>query len=55
VLGTPERVAERIRAFAEAADGDIHYIARTYWPGMDAALQDEAVRVLGERVRPLLG
>jgi alkanesulfonate monooxygenase SsuD/methylene tetrahydromethanopterin reductase-like flavin-dependent oxidoreductase (luciferase family) len=54
VLGTPERVAERIRAFADAAGGDVHYIARTYWPGMDASLQDEAVHVLGERVAPLL-
>jgi alkanesulfonate monooxygenase SsuD/methylene tetrahydromethanopterin reductase-like flavin-dependent oxidoreductase (luciferase family) len=54
VLGTPERVAERIHAFAEAAGGDVHYIARSYWPGMDPSLQDEAVRVLGERVAPLL-
>jgi alkanesulfonate monooxygenase SsuD/methylene tetrahydromethanopterin reductase-like flavin-dependent oxidoreductase (luciferase family) len=55
VLGSPERVAEKIRAFADAADRDIHFIARTYWPGMDRAVQQEAVRVLGERVRPLIG
>ncbi|MGZ4126140.1 MAG: LLM class flavin-dependent oxidoreductase [Actinomycetota bacterium] len=55
VVGRPERVAERIRAFADAAGGDVHFIARAYWPGMDPSLQDEAVRALGERVAPLLG
>jgi alkanesulfonate monooxygenase SsuD/methylene tetrahydromethanopterin reductase-like flavin-dependent oxidoreductase (luciferase family) len=54
LLGSPERVAERIGAFADAAGGDIHFIARAYWPGMEPSLQEEAVRILGERVAPLL-
>jgi alkanesulfonate monooxygenase SsuD/methylene tetrahydromethanopterin reductase-like flavin-dependent oxidoreductase (luciferase family) len=54
VFGTPEAVAERILAFADAAGGDVHFIARTYWPGMDPAAQLEALQVLGERVAPLL-
>lgn len=52
VLGTPEQVAERIDAFREAAGGDLHYIARLYWPGMDPALQREAMAVFAEQVLP---
>jgi alkanesulfonate monooxygenase SsuD/methylene tetrahydromethanopterin reductase-like flavin-dependent oxidoreductase (luciferase family) len=54
VLGTPEQVAEQIARFRDAAEDDIHYIARLYWPGMDPALQQEAVDVFAERVAPLL-
>jgi alkanesulfonate monooxygenase SsuD/methylene tetrahydromethanopterin reductase-like flavin-dependent oxidoreductase (luciferase family) len=52
VLGTPDQVAERIAAFREAAGGDLHYIARLYWPGMDPALQREAMAVFAEDVLP---
>lgn len=52
VLGTPEQVAERINAFREVAGGDLHYIARLYWPGMDPALQREAMAVFAEQVLP---
>mgnify|MGYP005849005045 CR=1 FL=1 len=55
VVGTPARVAERIDAFRRAAGGDLHYIARLYWPGMDPAVQREAMRVFAEEVIPLLG
>jgi alkanesulfonate monooxygenase SsuD/methylene tetrahydromethanopterin reductase-like flavin-dependent oxidoreductase (luciferase family) len=54
VFGPPERVADEIRAFAEAAGGDVHFIARLYWPGMDPSAQREAVEVFGRRVVPLL-
>jgi alkanesulfonate monooxygenase SsuD/methylene tetrahydromethanopterin reductase-like flavin-dependent oxidoreductase (luciferase family) len=54
VLGTPSRVAEQIEAFREAAGGDLHYIARLYWPGMDPALQREAMAVYAEEVLPLV-
>ncbi len=54
VLGRPEQVAEQIAAFRDAAGGDVHYIARLYWPGMDPALQREAIDVFGEAVAPLL-
>ncbi len=54
LLGTPEEVAEQIARFRDAAGGDVHYIARLYWPGMDRALQREALDVFGERVAPLL-
>ncbi len=32
----------------------LHYIARLYWPGMDPAVRDEAMRIFAEEVRPLL-
>jgi alkanesulfonate monooxygenase SsuD/methylene tetrahydromethanopterin reductase-like flavin-dependent oxidoreductase (luciferase family) len=54
VMGTPEAVAARIRAFAEAAGGDLHYIARLYFPGMAPDVQREALRIFGEEVAPRL-
>jgi alkanesulfonate monooxygenase SsuD/methylene tetrahydromethanopterin reductase-like flavin-dependent oxidoreductase (luciferase family) len=54
VMGTPERVAEQLDAFREAAGGDLHYIARLYWPGMDPGLQREAMAVFAEEVLPLV-
>jgi alkanesulfonate monooxygenase SsuD/methylene tetrahydromethanopterin reductase-like flavin-dependent oxidoreductase (luciferase family) len=54
ILGEPEAVAERIRAYADAAGGTLEYIARLYWPGMDLALQREAQAVFAQDVAPLL-
>ncbi len=54
LFGSPEQVAERIRALADAADGDLHYIAKLYWPGMDPGLQRETFHLFGETVAPLL-
>ncbi len=54
VPGTAEQVAEQIRALADAVGGDLHYIARLYWPRMDPWLQRETVRLFGEAVAPLL-
>jgi probable F420-dependent oxidoreductase len=54
VLGTPQQVAEQIAALREATGGDLHYIARLYWPGMDPSVRNEAMRILAEDVRPLL-
>lgn len=54
VLGTPDEVAARIRELADAAGGDLHYIARLYFPGMPADVQREALRIFGEEVAPHL-
>jgi len=58
IVGSPEAVAERIQEFADAISGQVarplHFIARAYWPGMDPAVQRESLRLLGERVAPLL-
>ena len=54
VLGRPDEVAERIAELADAAGGDLHYIARLYWPGMDPGVQREAMAVFAEEVIPKL-
>src|SRR5262245_54319363 len=54
LLGTPEEVAEQIRAFEEAAMSEIHFIARLYYPGIDPAMQREVMHLFGDEVAPLL-
>lgn len=54
VLGRPAEVAERIAQFQDAINGDLHYIARLYWPGMEASLQREAMAIFAEEVIPRL-
>jgi alkanesulfonate monooxygenase SsuD/methylene tetrahydromethanopterin reductase-like flavin-dependent oxidoreductase (luciferase family) len=54
IFGTAEEVAARIRRFDEAAGGDLHFIARLYWPGMDFVLQKETMQMFAESVAPRL-
>jgi alkanesulfonate monooxygenase SsuD/methylene tetrahydromethanopterin reductase-like flavin-dependent oxidoreductase (luciferase family) len=54
LLGTPEQVAEQIRAYEEAAGGDLHFVARLYFPGMDPATQREVIHLFAEEVAPHL-
>jgi alkanesulfonate monooxygenase SsuD/methylene tetrahydromethanopterin reductase-like flavin-dependent oxidoreductase (luciferase family) len=54
VMGTPEEVIEQLAAFDAAAGGDLHYIARLYFPGIDAALLDEAMEIFATEVVPKL-
>ena len=54
VFGDASEVAGRIRSFAEAAGGDLAFIARLYWPGMATARQRDLLRRFGEDVLPLL-
>ena len=54
VLGSPDEVAARIVELAEAAGGDVHYIANLYFPGMAPDVQREAMRVFAEEVVPKL-
>jgi alkanesulfonate monooxygenase SsuD/methylene tetrahydromethanopterin reductase-like flavin-dependent oxidoreductase (luciferase family) len=53
IVGTPAEVASQIRAYQAAADGDLHFIARLYWPGMETGVQREALAVFAEHVAPL--
>ena len=39
-------------ALAEPAGGDLHFIARLYWPGMAADRQRDAMRLFAETVIP---
>ena len=54
VLGRPDDVAEQIALIRDAAGGDLHYIARLYWPGIDPAVQREAMAIFAEEVIPKL-
>ena len=51
--GSPEAVAERLRAYAEAAGGSLHVVARDYMPGLDAARQAELLERFATEVPPL--
>lgn len=54
VLGRPDDVAEQIALIRDAAGGELHYIARLYWPGIDPAVQREAMAIFAEEVIPQL-
>ena len=54
VIGTPSEVAERIRELVDAAGGNLHYIARLYFPGLAPDVQREAMRIFAEEVAPTL-
>ena len=54
IWGPPERVAAGLLAYAQAVEGDIHVIARSYFPGMDPGVQRETMRVFANDVIPLL-
>jgi alkanesulfonate monooxygenase SsuD/methylene tetrahydromethanopterin reductase-like flavin-dependent oxidoreductase (luciferase family) len=55
IVGTPEQVAEQIAAYREALGPNGHFIARSYFPGLDPGIQRETLRIFGEEVRALLG
>jgi probable F420-dependent oxidoreductase len=54
VIGSPEQVTHQLAAFDDAAGGDLHYIARLYFPGMDPRLLDDAMEVFATEVAPKL-
>jgi alkanesulfonate monooxygenase SsuD/methylene tetrahydromethanopterin reductase-like flavin-dependent oxidoreductase (luciferase family) len=54
IVGTPEQVAEEIAAYRDALGPDGHFIARSYFPGLDPGIQRETMRIFGEEVRALL-
>ncbi len=54
IVGTPEQVAEQVRAYADIVGDDGSFIFRSYFPGLDPGVQREAVSILAEEVVPLL-
>jgi len=54
ILGTPEQVAARIAEVGEVLGEGGQFIARSYFPGLDAERAAERIRLLGE-VKKLLG
>ncbi|GIX46667.1 MAG: hypothetical protein KatS3mg131_0878 [Candidatus Tectimicrobiota bacterium] len=53
ILGDPQACADEIRRCAEMT-GATTFIFRLHWPGMPHAAVTRAMRLLAERVRPLL-
>ena len=54
LFGTPEEVAEGVRAFADTLGDDGLFVFRTHFPGLDPGVQREAFDILVEEVVPLL-
>lgn len=55
IAGTPEEVADGILAYRDVMGENGHFVARSYFPGLDRARQWESLQLLGDVVRPLLG
>ena len=53
IIGSPAECAEQIRRCAEAT-GATEMIFRLHWPGMDHATVLNTLRLLGEKVQPLV-
>lgn len=54
VFGDAGEVAATIRSFADAAGGDLHFIARLYWPGLAPDRQSLLLQRFSSDVLPLL-
>ncbi|WP_227377053.1 LLM class flavin-dependent oxidoreductase [Haladaptatus halobius] len=54
IFGTPEQVAEELRAYRDALGDDIHFIFRTYHPGIGTDTMVVCVERLGDEVAPLV-
>jgi alkanesulfonate monooxygenase SsuD/methylene tetrahydromethanopterin reductase-like flavin-dependent oxidoreductase (luciferase family) len=54
IFGTPEQVVEELAEYREALGDDIHFIFRTYHPGIGTDRMTEAIHRLGDEVRPEL-
>jgi alkanesulfonate monooxygenase SsuD/methylene tetrahydromethanopterin reductase-like flavin-dependent oxidoreductase (luciferase family) len=52
VMGTPGEVAKQIDEYRRAAGGDLHYIARLYFPGLRWEVQQRTLRLFAEQVVP---
>ncbi|ELZ69301.1 Luciferase-like monooxygenase [Haloferax prahovense DSM 18310] len=54
VFGTPDDVVAELARYRDALGDDIHFIFRTYHPGIGTDQMVECVRRLGDEVRPRL-
>ncbi|WP_458190737.1 LLM class flavin-dependent oxidoreductase [Haladaptatus sp. NG-WS-4] len=54
IFGTPEQVTEELQAYRDALGGDVHFIFRTYHPGIGTDAMVECVERLGDEVAPLV-
>ena len=54
LVGTADHVAARIQEYAEKVGGNLHFVARSYFPGLGAQRQRENAQSLAE-IRSCLG
>ncbi len=54
IFGTPEQVAEELNEYRDALGDDVHFIFRTYHPGIGTDAMVECVERLGTEVAPLV-
>jgi probable F420-dependent oxidoreductase len=54
IVGSPEKVADGIRAYASTLGAQGSFVFRGHFPGLDPAIQREAFDTLVEEVAPLL-
>jgi alkanesulfonate monooxygenase SsuD/methylene tetrahydromethanopterin reductase-like flavin-dependent oxidoreductase (luciferase family) len=54
IYGTPEEVIEQLETYREALDDDVHFLFRTYHPGIGTDAMAECITRLGEEVAPAL-
>lgn len=52
IFGTPEQVTEELNSYRDALGDDIHFILRTYYPGVGTEEMVECVHRLGDEVAP---
>lgn len=45
LVGEPDELIEQLLALQAVTPNELHYVARLYWPGMDHALQLEAMEI----------
>ena len=53
IIGTPDQVAGRIKQFAEVLGPDLHFVARSNYPGIPHELAMDSITRLAT-VKPLL-
>ena len=53
VVGTADQVAERIHDYADRVEGNLHFVARSYFPGLGATRQRENAQAIAEIRRSL--
>ena len=54
VFGTPEQVVEQLETYRDALGDDVHFVFRTYHPGIGTDEMVECVERLGDEVAPEL-
>jgi alkanesulfonate monooxygenase SsuD/methylene tetrahydromethanopterin reductase-like flavin-dependent oxidoreductase (luciferase family) len=50
LVGEPEDIVESLSALQAVTPGELHFVARLYWPGMSPDLQEKAMEIFAQEV-----